>query len=129
MIADASAARSTQRVIRVHLTPFAPGMEKVGTADPRRWKTFWNRDLAPVVRALLKRLQIVPADLTVSSQVNGDVDLEIAPPPALAKYLSGKPERVPVAVFWEGATQAQLLEILQGLNAAGWTPPELDIAA
>ncbi|MDP3853173.1 hypothetical protein [Phenylobacterium sp.] len=125
----ASAARTSQQVIRIHLTQFAPGMDRVGLEDPKRWKTFWNQDLARVTRALLKRLQIAPAAIELSTVINGDVELLIEPPARLAAHLSTGDAPVPVAIFWEGADEAQLKAILRDLHVAGWTPPVLDIAA
>ena len=52
-LADASAARTWP--ISVHLTPFAPGCERLRIDDSRRWRTFYGRTVDQVLRSTLTR--------------------------------------------------------------------------
>ncbi len=117
----ASAARTGP--VHVHLTPFAPGCEKLGMASPRRNATFYGKTLSQVLRATLKRLQLTPADVTVEAEVNGDVNLLAAVPPELVRLQSSEPGvPVPFAIVWAGADAPALAEALATLRAVGWTP-------
>lgn len=121
--ADASAARAGQRVIAVHLTPFAPGCERLGIDDKRRWATFWNKPTALVLRAVLTRLNRAPGEITTATLINGDVDL-LAPPAADLEGLLSSPDDQPVphATIWDGAAETEVLTILAQLRDAGWAP-------
>ena len=59
-LADASAARTWP--ISVHLTPFAPGCERLRIDDSRRWRTFYGRTVDQVLRSTLTRLKLNPRD-------------------------------------------------------------------
>ena len=93
--AHASAARSPQRVISVHLTGFAPGCEREGIDSPRRRATFWNKHPDRVVQMLLTRLDKAPAEVAVNTDLNGDVELLVAPPADLTRCLSSGSAKVP----------------------------------
>lgn len=124
---DASAARTWP--ISVHLTSFAPGCERVGIEDKRRWRTFYGKTPNEAVRSTLARLRLSPSAVTVATQANGDLDLMAPAPPELERFLSsetdgswdGRP--VPFATFWDGLTAPQLQAELETLRRAGWTPP------
>lgn len=128
---SASAARtSAQRVIGVHLTPFAPGVEHEDITSPRRWRDFWNRDPVLVVRAILRRIDLAPQAIAAVEAGAGEVDLLSDPPPHLAPFLSNGSDPVVFAIIWCGLTADQVREILNTLHAAGWAPPPpLDLAA
>lgn len=119
----ASAARSPQRVISVHLTGFAPGCERLGIDNPRRRGTYWNRHPDSVVRSLLTRLDKAPAEVAVNTDLNGDVELLVTPPADLIPHLSTGSAKVPAAIIWEGLTASQLKDSLQRLYADRWFPP------
>lgn len=129
--ADASAARTEAsaadlarpRRISVHLTGFAPGCDRIGSHDRRRWKTFYGQTPGPIARALLKRLARAPAEVGAHQEINGDLCLTGQAPPELAGFLSTEPgEPVVLAMAWEGLTLAEWTACRAALIAAGWRP-------
>lgn len=123
--ANASGARPPpQRYVAVHLSPFAPGLEKAGVSDPRRWREFWGRHPEAVVRSVLKRLCRDPGEVQVRTAANGDVELVGACPDDLLSYQSCDPdEPVILAVFWDGITEATINGILRSLHGRRWRAP------
>ena len=65
-LADASAARTWP--ISVHLTPFAPGCERLRIDDSRRWRTFYGRTVDQVLRSTLTRLKLNPRDCRAAQE-------------------------------------------------------------
>lgn len=123
---SASAARSKR--IGVHLTPFAPGMEREGIDSPRRWREFWNQDPTRVIRALLRKIERAPGEISVTPVENGDVELRVTPPEYLVPYQCTGSDPVIIAIIWEGMTAPQVRRILDELMRSRWTPPELLVA-
>lgn len=120
-MADASAARTWP--ISVHLTPFAPGVERLPIDDKRRWATFYGKSVDQVVRSTLTRLKLNPANCR-AAQEGTDAALMAPVPPELLKLVSsGHGEIVPHALFWDGLTADQLRTALNTLAEAGWKPP------
>lgn len=121
---DASGARI--RTVGVHLTEFAPGCRGKRLQHPDRWRTFYGVTPAKMLRTVLRKLQLPPGALTVAGHVNGDVDLLIQVKPEDLRLVSTEADRVeraPIAVFWDGLTEAEVQGALDQLAAAGWTPP------
>lgn len=119
---DASAARTWP--IAVHLTPFAPGCERVGISDKRRWATFYGRTPAQVLRTTLTRCRLTPTAAAVALEPNGDVSLQAHVSPEIARLISSAPGTpVPFAIFWDGMTAERLTAELAALRAQGWVPP------
>lgn len=117
----ASAARTSP--VHVHLTPFAPGCEKLGMASPRRNATFYGKTLSQVLRATLKRCQLPPGAARIETEDGGDINLLGPVPPELAGLQSSEPGvPVPFAIIWAGAEAPALVQTLEALRASGWTP-------
>ena len=133
---DASAARmppppldvraeQARAPICVHLTPFAPGCEKLGIGSPRRNATFYGKTLAQVLRATLRRCGLAPGAVRVEAEVCGDVNLLAPAPPELLGLQSADPAvPVPYAIIWDGASAADVAHGLEALRAQGWTPDQ-----
>jgi len=120
--AHASAARTWP--ISVHLTNFAPGLERVGINDKRRWATFYGRTPNQVVRATLTRCRLSSTEVSVERAADGGADLLAPAPPELERFLSSEPGRpVPFASFWDGLDVDQLQLELADLRRRGWSPP------
>lgn len=117
----ASAARTGP--VHVHLTPFAPGCEKLGMASPRRNATFYGKTLSQVLRATLKRCQLPPGAARIEAEDGSDINLLGPVPPELVGLQSSEPGvPVPFAIIWHGAEAPALVQTLEALRAAGWTP-------
>lgn len=99
--------------IAVHLTELAPGCGSLSLNDRRRWKTFYAKPIANVLRATLRRIERAPDEVTVG--LYGDE-------PALLVTVPGEAGAWPVARFWDGAALNDLAEALAGLKATGWRP-------
>lgn len=124
---DASGARI--RTVGVHLTPFAPGARELPLDHPRRWHVFYGVSPSQVLRATLKRLRQSPRALTAALEtapdLDGRVDVSLMGhvPAEHLRQLSGDPEHVPFAIFYDGLSLAETAEALAQLVAAGWEPP------
>lgn len=121
---DASGARTEPTwPIAVHLTPFAPGCERLRIDDKRRWRTFYGRTPDQVVRSVLGRLSLPPSACQAAREASGDIALLSAVRPELLKLVSSTPgELVPHALFWDGLTEDQLKTCLTDLTGRGWKP-------
>jgi hypothetical protein len=119
-----------RRDIGVHLTGFAPGCEKIGMHDPRRWKTFYARQPGPVVRALLERLGRRPQDVEAHLEANGDLCVTGQAPPEVAGFLSSAPgEPIVLAMVWEGLSLPEWTACRDALIRLGWTPGAQQVEA
>ena len=123
----ANGVRIAHPPIAVHLTPFAPGCERLAIGHPDRWRTFHARPAISVVRTVLTRLRLDPAACRASAEPNGDSGLLAPVPPERLRLvaaddqdLAGAP--VPQALFFDGLTPAQLGACLTELAQARWTP-------
>lgn len=117
---DASGAR--MRTVGVHLTPFWSGAERLPIHSPRRWATFYGVTPNRVVRSALRKLDLSPRTAGAAETVPGDVELTAPIRPELVGLVSGEPERVPLAIFYDGLTLRELQDALAQLSAAGWEP-------
>lgn len=102
------------RTVIVHLTPFAPGCATASVRERARNRTFWERPVGGIIRAILTRLNRVPSDVRVKTDARGD--------PAL----SGEVDpfgQVPLAFFWEGLTVPEIVDALGELARRGWAAP------
>lgn len=122
----ASAARTPNPPISVHLTPYAPGCSGLPIQHPRRWKTFWGQPRGEVVRKTLDRIRLAPGAARAERQGREDVCL-LGPVPAerLAQAEAGQMEMVPFAIFFDGLSAADLSAELAALQAQGWRPQAL----
>jgi hypothetical protein len=119
------AADPKPRTVGVHLTPFAPGCSSLGISDERRWKFLWGALPQPAMRSVLTRLNRAPAEITVETQPNGDLDLLAtihAREDNHQLHLSDADGRAPLAVLWHGMTETEARAELAALTAAGWRP-------
>lgn len=75
---------SIRRHVSIHLTPYAPGVERAAMHDRARWISHWSKAPAWVMQDLCERLQVGADKLTARPGPEGTDDIEILGPSAAA---------------------------------------------
>jgi hypothetical protein len=101
-----------------HLTPHAPGCERLPIAAPERWVRLHTASAPSGLETLLRQIGVGPADVTLRLQQLGDVALILSRP--------DRP-KVPLAFIVE-PSERELLEAHQFVSAHWRDQPERKIA-
>jgi hypothetical protein len=100
----------SRRHVSIHLTSYAPDVERVAMHDPARWISHWSKSPAWVMQNLCERLQVAADAVSVRPGPDGTDDIEILGPSAAAP---GAP--VCLALVNYGLEVAEIAGALAGL--------------
>lgn len=125
------AARSVPKVtlIGVHLTPYAIGCDQLGHNDDRRWKIWLAVPVLDIVKKVLARLRLKPAQIAAARQENGDIAIGLVDRSQI--LIEGDPandDPAPLALLFGDIALSEVTAALQDLHRRGWTPSTLGAA-